>query len=180
MSLKRKNIFQVSNRKFIISSFVVNCILISIILVLLIYLKEREDIFWVFLFGIFFVVWGSAFIIAIMIAIKEIRKYNYLLEHGKVVKGRIISYSTHIQNGVTVKTTYYNEETREEYFYISKSPTLINSFKMRYFVQQDSTIDLLIDEKEMKNGVALIDEYYNEKLEKYGDKPYQLKNLFRR
>lgn len=122
---------------------------------------------------------GGAFVIAIIVAVKEIRKYNYLLEHGKIVEGKIISYSTHIQQGVTVKATYCDEKNGREYIYISKSPTVI-LFNMRYFVHQDPSINLLIDEKDMRNGVVLIDEYYNEKQEKYGDEPYQLRKIFKR
>lgn len=178
LGLKRKNIFQASNRNFVISSFTITCILIAIMLMLILYMKESEEI-WIFFFGIFLISWGGAFIIAIIVAIKEINKYNYLLEHGKIVEGKIIFYSTHIQNGITIKATYYDEKNDREYIYISKSPTVI-LFNMRYYVQQDTSINLLIDEKNMKNGIVLIDEYYNEKQEKYGDEPYQLRKIFRR
>ncbi len=176
--LKRKNIFQASNRNFLISSFTITCILIVMVLILVIYLKESEDI-WIFFWGTLLLAWGSAFIIAMIIAIKETRKYNYLLRCGKRVEGTIISYSTHIQDGVTVRAGYYDEIAGREYVYASKSPTVI-LFNMRYYVQKDPSINLLIDEKDMRNGVVLIDEYYNEKQEKYGDKPYHLEKLFRR
>lgn len=178
LGLKRKNIFQASNRNFVISSLTITCILIVMILMLIPYLKESEDI-WIFFFGTILITWGGAFVIAIIVAVKEIRKYNYLLEHGKIVEGKIISYSTHIQQGVTVKATYCDEKNGREYIYISKSPTVI-LFNMRYFVHQDPSINLLIDEKDMRNGVVLIDEYYNEKQEKYGDEPYQLRKIFKR
>ena len=56
----------------------------------------------------------------------------------------------------------------------------MNPNKMRYFVRTYPEIYLLIDEKNKKKGVVLIDEYYMEMLEKHGDEPYQSKNLFGR
>lgn len=48
--LERKNIFHAYNLNFLISSFTITCILIVMVLILVIYLKESEDI-WIFFGG---------------------------------------------------------------------------------------------------------------------------------
>ena len=177
-NLKKKNIFQTSNRLFIIYMFFINCMLIGGLIVL--YIRDRDDIYKLFLVGILLMIVGGAFIIAVILAIKDVRNYNYLLKFGKIVKGKIVSSGIPFSNGIKVKASYFDCETEKQYIYISGSPKAMNPNKMRYFVRTYPEIYLLIDEKNKKKGVVLIDEYYMEMLEKHGDEPYQSKNLFGR
>lgn len=174
---KKKSIFQTSNRLFIIHAFLINCILVGVLIVL--YIRDKNDIYGFFLFGMVLAIMGVAFIIALILAIKDARNYNYLLKDGKMVKGRIISSGIPSIAGVKVKASYFDNETEKEYIYVSGTPKLMEPNRMRYYVRTYPEIDILIDENNKKNGVILIDKYYIEMQNEHGDEPYQLNNMFK-
>lgn len=175
--LKKRNIFQTSNRLCMFWTFCVAFMLFVLMIVM--YNNDTNSEYKIISVGILFVIFGGAFIIIFILALIEVRKYNYLLEYGKMVKGRIISSGIPSTAGVKVKASYFDNETEKEYVYVSGTPKLMEPNRMRYYVRTYPEIDILIDENNKKNGVILIDKYYIEMQNEHGDEPYQLNNMFK-
>ncbi|MBP3506655.1 MAG: hypothetical protein J6K43_09710 [Lachnospiraceae bacterium] len=169
--LKQKNVLQSPDIKnCLISGYVFLGVTAALIMTILL----RK---WIYI-SIVGILWVAVAILLykdIRSAIKFVKNYNYLLENGKIVKGKIGFAYTFRQTKVSA--TYFDDKSEMCYNYCTFDSKAFNSHRLKYYAKKYPQIYILVDKDNLSNGYILIREYYKEMNEKHGDEPYKLENL---
>lgn len=104
------------------------------------------------------ILWGG-FLLSLIFAIHEIWMYNYLVDNGLLVTGRVISAGTRVFN-TTMVAVYLDEKTKKQYKYVTGTQFSMDAVKLQQFIENyPNEVRIMIDPKNYKRGVILIEEY---------------------
>lgn len=102
--------------------------------------------------------WGG-FLLSLIFAIREMWLYNYLVDNGLVVTGRVISAGTRIFN-TTMVAVYFDKKTGRQYKYVTGTQFSMDAVKLQHFIENyPDGVLIMIDPENYKRGVILIEEY---------------------
>ena len=121
--------------------------------------------------------WGG-FLFSLIFAIREIWLYNHLVDNGLIVTGRVISAGTRIFN-TTMVAIYFDEKTGKQYKYVTGTQFSMDAAKLQRFIENyPSEVRIMIDPKNYKRGVILIEEYCDRMNVEHGTEKLHLKSFY--
>lgn len=121
--------------------------------------------------------WGG-FLFSLIFAIREIWLYNHLVDNGLIVTGRVISAGTRIFN-TTMVAIYFDKKTGKQYKYVTGTQFSMDAVKLQQFIESyPNEVHIMIDPRNYKRGVILIEEYCDRMMEKHGTEKLYLKSFY--
>lgn len=112
------------------------------------------------------ILWGG-FLLALIFAIHEIWKYNYLVDNGLIVTGKVVSAGTRIFN-TTMVAVYFDEKTQRQYKYVTGTQFSMDAVKLQQYIENyPEDVRIMIDPQNYKRGVILIEEYCDRMAERH-------------
>lgn len=114
----------------------------------------------IFMLGGIEILGVGLFIYVLSSGIKEMQYHNSLINNGIIVKGTIVNAQV-IQEGFEIEARYRDEATGKEYRFKQSKHTVNNVNRIRQMTVMDSDIYILVNEKNMEQGIVLLDEYCN-------------------
>lgn len=132
--------------------------------------------------GYFLIVTGlciAMFGDSLFLLIREVSLEKYLMEHGTIVNGSAVSAGMKL-TGIIMVTKYEDAETKKTYKYKTTTTYVMDPVRLQQFIENSPDIRIIVDLKNPRKGMALIEEYCIMNEIKYKDEILPELDFFKR
>lgn len=123
------------------------------------------------------ILWGG-FFMSLIFAVREIWKYNYLVDNGLIVTGKVVSAGSRIFN-TTMVAVYFDEKTQRQYKYVTGTQFSMDAVRLQQYIESyPEGVKIMIDPRNYKRGVILIEEYCDRMAEEHKAETLSLPSFY--
>lgn len=117
----------------------------------------------------FLLVVGGLFLLYLFLSVKEIINYNYLIDNGIIIKGKMISAGTSYLMGTMMTASYVDDKTKKHYKCTTTTSFSIDAMKMQTFIENyPDEVRLMVDPKNYKKAAILVYDYCGRMISEHG------------
>lgn len=107
----------------------------------------------------FLIIIGGLFLLNLILCIREITGYNYLIDNGIIITGKMLSAGTHLR-GTKIKASYIDERTKQQYKCITTTTFSMDPIRLQQFIENyPDEVRIMVDPKNYRRAAILVHDY---------------------
>lgn len=128
----------------------------------------------------FLLVVGGLFLLYLFLSVREIKNYNYLIDNGIIINGKMLSAGIGSLMGTKMTASYVNDETKKRYKCTTTTSFSIDAMKMQTFIENyPDEVRLMVDPKNYKKAVILVHDYCGRMMSEHGTEKLSPKPIYK-
>lgn len=127
----------------------------------------------------FLIIIGGLFLLNLYLCINEITKYNYLIDNGIVIPGKMLSAGTHLR-GTKLKASYINEKTKQHFTCITTTTFSMDPIRLQQFIENyPNEVRVMVDPQDYNKAAILVHDYCEKMMLEHEKEKLPIPSIYR-